>query len=433
MRAGTLAGQAPHVHRVLVRTQWMRQTALVPAWLKDLCPNVARLTCQQCEIINPPVLPSPAPAGQAYPPLQQLAWDPLTPCTSEPAVAACVRQQLAALPGLTSLTLGDWQWADVEDDDDDDDDELPGRVSASVTAVQMPPGSDLRGGAPALQHVRRLFPSLQQLVPAGWIVMEWDGSMDLLQGPTLADVVTGGRLVLRGFDLEDSHEGEPWPWPHIEVKELDVDSFARLPLERVQSCVLGSSLWNHRVTPSADLQAVARVAQAVRRWGGAFLPGRMLTVDCGDEEAALATLGPLLQALDEGGGGGLRTLKLGSMCGARGRFVQRLARLLPATVTSLRLSSESDETAMAAGSWPELLPNLPASVVDVDVGCVVPFEHKQEWGRAAALLALCTAAVRPVKVHALCVEPEEARQVLRELERTPGKAGLVTLPLAARR
>ncbi len=341
------------------RSQDLEQTSLVPAWVKVLCPNATKVdlcgsTIAPQELHQP--ARAPAAAGVASPVVRG----------PRPAPAEHVRQELATLPTLTSLGLADMAWAGEGEGEDEQQQQAGRLVSSSVTRLAL---HDLRLERRVLQRLPTQFPCLRVLA-MGITLVHDDGLEALLQGlPHLQ------RLSLRIFGLKRSHAHVAWPWREVTVDELDVRSFARLPLDRIPSCGGWSTLW-----PSDDKDAVARVAQAVRRWGG----GGAETSDwaiCGIHlDALLTTLGPLLAALTAQQ---QRHVTIHGMTDVSPQELERLGQQLPAGVASLRLTLGR----LGTYSCRALLPNLPSSVrlLDLDLA-----EHQ--------LLAVCGGAVRPITV-----------------------------------
>ncbi len=136
--------------------------------------------------------------------------------------------------------------------------------------------------------------------------------------------------------------------------------------------------------PSADAWAVARAAQAVRRWGGLGGGSHSLSIRGEDVAAQLATLGPLLAALPAE----QRRVTTHGLRGATAQQVQQLGQQLPASVRCLHLYCHS----LAPGAWGALLPSLPASVEELRL------EYGSHDLDEEQVLALRDAAVRPIRV-----------------------------------
>ncbi len=382
--------------------QNLRQTALVPAWLKVCCPNARKLEVGNCTL-TPYVLDlPPAPPGSSTRPsagsgpepmaCQRLQHIFMTPFMddgddSREQWQQHIRQQLAALPSLTSLSTHTDDWM-LE----------PALVSTSLMSLYIQ-------GSCNAQHVSHLavqFPNLRQLDAS---LVTWDdaGLEALLHLPHLE------RLTVEGFNLQRSHAHRAWAVQHLSVWELDVGAFARLPLERVQTCTLEVDGW---VKPSGDAQAVARVAEAVRRWGGLGTEGWM-ELSGRDVSPVLATLGPLLAALPAA-----QRRDVGVDLGAHHvgpATLRALGQQLPGSVATLSLTASLQPEA-----WPTLLPSLPATVTDLwlSSGGQPPTEEH--------LVSLCSAAVRRIKVTLRWPSPDAADRVSSRLAER-GREQLVTL------
>ncbi len=327
----------------------MKQSSLVPAWVDVLCPNATKLDLAWNTIVVCP-LHQPMP----HPHLQHLSWK--GNCNSA-RVVDHVRQQLEALPSLTSLFLRDLSWARQQEDER--------LISSTVTRLQLT-AEELQEDE--LQHLHVQFPFLRELDVPGCAVVDDAGLEVLLSLPHLE------RLSVRGFSLQVNRMA--CPWRSLKVQELDVGSFTRLPLDDVAAC----SGWG-LVRPSADAAAVARVTHAISRWGGVGSAGAALKINGEDVEALLTTLGPLLAALPV-----VERQQVAIFGGEiTAQQLQQLGPELPASVTTLRL-----EYRAAPDAWATLLPSLPASV-----------EELRLWYRGLTdqhVLALCQAAVRPIRV-----------------------------------
>ncbi len=336
--------------------QDLEQTALVPAWLKVCCPNVTSQEVRGCTL-TPHVLAQPSPpAAAASSSVQDTAGEGPTPLTcqhlrrinmgglwvggggngEQHQQQQHIRQQLAALPSLTSLATAHYEWL-----------REPAMVSATITSLAV--GS--WDGAQPSSHLAAQFPNLRQL-DAGSLTLDDAALEALLRLPHLE----------RDFSLQRSHAHRAWRRPvHLCVDELDVGAFARLPLDGVQAVSMRGLV--QTVVPSSDAQAVARVAEAVRRWGGLAMERRTYMCAQGEDQAALvATLGPLLAALPAAQRSAVGIM---SMAGASAATVQALGRQLPDDVGMLQLLI----CTLQPDAWPALLRSLPAGVARVELVC----------------------------------------------------------------
>ncbi len=374
----------------------------MPAWLKVCCPTVSSLEVEDCSLTpHLPDLPPPAPAAAPAPP----------PHRCRPAPLACqhlqrinvqafgmgdgggdalqeqqhIRQQLAALPSLTSLAMDSFEWMPE-----------PALVSTTVTSLSLPPSDSMQH----VPHLAAQFPNLRQL--DGWgLTLDDAGLEALLRLPHLE------RLSVWDFDLQRSHAHHAWAVRHLGVGTLDVGPFARLPLDGVRAV----SVWGlmQTIAPSGDAQAVARVAEAVRRWGGLGTEG--VEVDGRDTAALLTTLGPLLAALPAE----QRTeVEINDVRDATNATLRALGQQLPAGVATLRLT----RCTLQPDAWPVLLPSLPASVTKLFLRFSLGPTEDQ-------LVALCGAAVRPVTLSAWCNTAATVGRVKERLAEL-GKEQLVT-------
>ncbi len=350
----------------------------MPAWVRTLCPNVESLTVLDCTLAAHPerVSATPAAAGLAPPTLPAMPLPAPFTCgrlrdlkllhgfvagLADGPALDLVRRQLAALPSLASLTAG------VEDIMALDD---GGVLSASVTTIT----AEHLSFRPSLPHVRTLFPALR--------------AMDAVLLHAVGDVELEGLLRDMGhidvhfqrFSLTQSFTHRAWPWPHLKVWQLDVYSFARLPLHNILSCRCKAEGSLPSVQPSRDAQAVARVTEAIRRWGGLGTGrGDVLHVDAEDQGALLTTLGPLLAALPEGQ---RRHINLRSVRGeVAPDFLRRLGAALPPAVAQLSLRLWEANVAPAA--WRALHLSLPAMVEQVDLYGLGLTEDLVDVARAA--------------------------------------------------
>ncbi len=371
----------------------MEHTSLVPAWVKVLSPNVTKLELGRSTLADPP-LRQPMP----HPHLQHLKW--YQP-GDNPPLAQHVRQQLAALPSLTSLELWNLDWADEEEEEGQQQQQQQdaGRlISRSVTRLQL--FDESLSETWKVQHLHTQFPCLRELVTDGTCVDD-DCLEALLQAlPHLE------RLSVDGFRLQRSHAHEAWPWRDFSARRLHVDSFARLPLDGIPAC---SWLW---VVPSSDAAAVARVAQAVKRWGSA----RYLDIIGGDFTALLTTLGPMVAAQPAAQ---QRGLCISDLRDVTPQQLQQLGQHVPATVSMLCLRTYC----LAMDTWSALLPSLPASVTALRLLPVSPPLTEQQ------VLALCQAAVRPIWVDLGSLNQEQLKHV-RTILSLLAPTALVTLERA---
>ncbi len=365
-RSVTSRSASRHVACIAARLQDVEQTALVPAWVKVLCPNAAEL-----ELGWDALAPHPLHQPRPHPHLQHLRWERTWDADQDPPLAEHVRQQLAALPSLTSLALRDLSWEGAEGEDGER--QARRLISGTVTRLEFPHDSDMEGTSRALVRLPTQFPNLREL--RAWdAFVDDDGLEALLRLPHLE------RLRVRGFDLQRSHAHRVCLWADLRVGQLDVGSFARLPLDGIPVC---SDWW--LVRPSADEAAVTRVAQAIRRWCG--MGGGMSRLDLSGEDVAalVTTLGPLLAALPAEQ---QRRVTIHDVRDATPQQVQQLGQRLPPTVAMLTLDSYT----LAPDAWSALLPSLPATVEELRLRWIYPALTEQQ------VVTLCQAAVRPVTV-----------------------------------
>ncbi len=403
-RADTLLRPCSHEAPVLLtpvlsfrRLQALEQTSLVPVWVKVLCPNATKLDLGW-DTLAPHPLPQPRP----HPHLQHLRWDRRWGICADSPLAAHVREQLAALPSLTSLALHDLSWAGAEGEDGE---QQAGRLASStMTRLELSAHFNQEGSYDALLRLPTQFPNLREL-DASYMTVEDDGLEALLRLPHLE------RLRVWGFSLQRSHAHRACSWVLVTVCELDVGSFARLPLDGIPVC---SDWW--LVRPSTDAAAVARVAQAVRRWGGPGAGGNEWRISGSDVAALATTLGPLLVALPAQQ---QRRVIIPFLRDVTPQQVQHLGQHLPPSITTLRL----DSCTLTLDAWAALLPSLPATVEELRL--VFTFQPLMEQ----QVLALCQAAVRPIRVvvspsrH----EPRLSEQDLERMRASLVGPGLVTL------
>ncbi len=362
-------------------------TAPVPAWVRVLCPHVESLEATTCTRSESTERARPAPSAMAPGPAGAVPAAAMAPLA---APAACsrlhrlvsdvpwgkrtldlVRQQLASLPSLTSLSVQDVPALD-------DGGGGGGALCTSVTSLSVRYASH---GRAQPHRIAALFPALHELQ-----LLNSDVGDDALDG--LLTHLAHVDVSFTGFNLKRSFADRAWPWPCLKVQQLDVDSLARLPLHHIRSCDLGGDREWRLVRPSADAQAAARVADAVRRWGGVGQQEVTRLYGCETSaDAVVATLGPLLAALPEQQ---RRHVDAGTLkCGeATPGFLQQLGAALPPGVK--RLSLEMDGNNLSIVTWCALLPSLPAWVERLDLSDVFPAEED--------VVDMCCAATRPVEV-----------------------------------
>ncbi len=354
-----------------VLAQNVRQSALVPAWLRELCPNVMRLALVGTGL---PTSPPPQPAPPPHLSLQTLIWNPHASVdTSADPIRRHVRQQLAALPSLTSLTTRDLDWA-----------ARPVFISGSVTRLDLF-GSFVQCLPPPLVHLPTQFPNLTELEGAKYLVVRDDDLRALLRMLHLQ------RLGVFMLELQDSHRAGPWP-QHLDVRAVStsVDTLALLPLDRVPKVTMAQGL----IMPSRDAARAERVAAASRRWGafGVKEEGRVwLSFSSTDFLAFLTTLPPFLRAAPP-------QPAILDIVTATGMTVEKrqLAALLTPNISALQFTH--------APIWPRLLPSLPPSVTvlgmhieRMPVG--LPEAALGQMPSVQQVLSLCLGAVRPVTVR----------------------------------
>ncbi len=97
--------------------------SLVPAWVKVLCPNATKLDLHFSDLA-----PHPLPQHRPHPHLQHLTWGQWW--YLDAPMVEHVRQQLAALPSLTSLSIWDLGWAGGAEEDEQQAGRL---ISGTVT------------------------------------------------------------------------------------------------------------------------------------------------------------------------------------------------------------------------------------------------------------------------------------------------------------
>ncbi len=353
-------------HNAVYRSQFLEQASLVPAWVRVLCPNATEL-----EIGLGALAPHPLHQPTPHPHLQQLEWDRSWDADQDPPVAEHVRQQLAALPSLISLTLWDLRWAGGEEQDEQQAGRL---ISSTLTRLELLTDDDTGNAFQELLHLPTQFPQLREL-DASRMTVDDAGLEALLRLPHLE------RLHVSGFELRRSHVHRLLLWKELSVDTLDMGSFARLPLDTIVSCSVCGDVF-----PSADAVAVARVAQAVTRWGGRGGGWDDLSIYGEDVAALLVTLGPLVAALPAEQ---QRTVRIDVLDNITPQQLQQLGQHLPASVTTLLLRL----TDLSVDAWDALLPSLPATVEELQL------EHQSASAfTEQEALALCRAAVRPIRV-----------------------------------
>ncbi len=351
---------------IAARLQDVEQTSLVPAWVKVLCPNATELDLGW-DTLAPRPLHQPRPHLH----LHELRWEHSWAPAGGSPVAAHVREQLAALPSLTSLTVHDLSWAGEEEEGEQQAGRL---ISSTVTRLELRIGGPVAGRREMLQRLPTQFPHLRQL-GARIVTVEDDGLEALLRLPHLE------RLAVWNFSMQRSHAHRACLWAELEVAELDVGSFARLPLDTIPVC----RCWGE-VRPSTDAAAVVRVAQAVRRWCGMGRAGGNEWFISGKDAAALVTtLGPLLAALPTEQ---QRRVTISFWRDVTPQQVQQLGQHLPPSTATLHLNNYT----LSPDAWAALLPSLPATVEELELGDVYPAPTEQQ------VLALCRAAVQPIRV-----------------------------------
>ncbi len=366
--------------RLPAPAQNLEQSALVPPWLRVLCPNATSLATDSCNVTEhlpaQSLLPSASAAGgptlMPHQHLAQVEWLNDNMSVS-PHLPAHLWRQLASLPSLRKLDIG-----------------LAGTLApalhhgaALAAAAAAQPQSSSTTTATATQQLLPLT-SLNAVA-----IVNDDFTDAVLQHlPQLEHV------YVQGFRLRRSHvHHQQCNWGQLRTAEVDVDSFARLPLERVRTCT-----WTRlrpSVRPSRDAQAVARVAAAVQRWGPQSVAADgTLGVSGADHQALLTTLPPLLAALAPTRESHLKGVMLSESAPLTPEKLGEVARLLPPSVTRLSLG----KCQVPADAWGGLLAALPAHVEEMGL-----------WGYSEEhVLALCRGAVRPVRVCVLKLS-EEAR------------------------
>ncbi len=341
-------------------------------WLPLTCPNFTSLERSGGTITDnlplpaPPPPPSsrPAPAPVACQHLQRLHLSDVRGVDPQH-----LRQQLAALPSLSSLTVLDPEGLLAE------------LHSASLTRLWLV-GSDQDNEEALTRAVQRLpvqFPNLVELGAVDCLTLTDDGLEALLSMRSLR------RVKVQDFRLERSHAQRRCDWEELSLETplLVVDQLARLPLEGIQRLRTSANSFS----PSRDAQAVARVAAIVKRSGGLGAQYGLPIIG-GDAAALLTSLHPLLEAVMEEV---QRKVTIAGMVDATPEVVQQLGQQLTPSVRSLRMW----KCTLAPEAFPALLPSLPATVsrVCLEFGGSPP-ELLEE-----RVLAMCGAAVRPINVY----------------------------------
>ncbi len=376
---------SPHVH-----AQYLEHTSLVPMWLPLVCPNVTTLFCSTSTITEhlplpaPPTTQRPATTSPALPPVacQHLQDFKLTVRggTLSAPQAQHLRQQLAALPSLASLTLWDSTNMAAE------------LHSTSTTRLSLEWDEGDRWPA-ALQRLPAQSPNLVELRTPSRCALDDAGLEAMLRMRSLRRVQVGE------VHLERSHAHRACTWEQLSLWTLDVDQVARLPLEGILQVHALS------VHPSRDAQAVTRVATAVKRWRGlgAEIFGGF-HIDSKDPAALLTTLRPLVEALPAEQQHDI-SIAMGSAALTPG-VLQQLGQQLPPAVHTLRLSGWS----WAREAWAAVLPSLPATVTRLELAWWSAPPQEEDH-----LLALCAGAVRPITVAVRDLRDEDQQHIRTKL------------------
>ncbi len=349
-------------------TQNMEQSALVPALLPLLCPNLETFRSLYGDITQhlaatappaaaDPSLPTPSPCHT----LTSLTWLHTGPL--RPPLAEHLRQQLSSLPSLRALTVHHLDGA------------AAALHSGTVTRLTWKGLNATQPGA--LARLPAQFPSLRALHAPDAATLDDGAAAALLAGlPQLE------RLSVNEVECWTDASQARSPWRHLSVGTLDVGAVARLPLGGLESVECRRS-----VMPSRDAAAAARVAEAVRRCGGLGLAGAGLDVVGADVAALLATLPALLAALPPGQ---RRRLTVRELDRASNEVLRWLGELVAGgAVPWLRL----EECSLAEDAWGGLLAGLPEGVVELELATIFP------WPTEEQLLAACAGATRPVTLR----------------------------------
>ncbi len=139
--------------------QSLQLRAPVPAWVRALCPNVECLDAALCTFAAQPerVSTSPASASLAAPAtcsrLQSLSWiSGADVRRQDKRLLALVRQQLAALPSLTHLHAGSWDFTALGQGDSR-------AISTSVTLLV----TSCHGQPTLPERLHAIFPALRKV------------------------------------------------------------------------------------------------------------------------------------------------------------------------------------------------------------------------------------------------------------------------------
>ncbi len=355
--------------------QLLQIMAPVPAWAKVLCPHATLLRITDSTCIEPQLH-----QARPHPHLRHLDCEALARFRmSSAGLVTHMRRQLATLPRLTSLTIE--AWADQRS-------YVGVRRLFSTNVTRLEFVSECR--SEVLRGLPTWFPCLRGFCAPGCTV-DGDGLAALLRLPHLERVHVGGFSL---WPWLPHHHGVDMPhgrtWRELAVEVLDVDAFARLPLDSIQACRLDPDP-DGVLQPRTDAASVARVAQAIQRWGGLSRDGRRgFTFSGADVEALLVTLGPLVAALPAAQ---QHFLTIRDLQHATPQQVQQLGLHLPASVTTLCLDWSYPNRPPSHDVLAALLPSLPATVEELQV-------HYLKL-KVRQVLAVCLAAVRPIRVAVL--------------------------------
>ncbi len=372
--------------------QALEMTALVPAWVKALCPGVETFFATACNITTE--LPPPPPSSAATPMCQHLktlSWHAGHDMVFYEDYCAHLQHQLACLPSLTRLTMPIFF-----------DRMEPALLHAGVTSLDTWAHAAPELLAEAIRRLPAQLPALQELR----VYSVDDEALDLV-----LERLPHLQTLCADFELWRGHQHQAHlRWPDLEFGALNVDSLALLPLESVRSGRCKG--W---VEPSEDARAVARVAQALRRWPGAF--AGYVRFQSSTRGALVASLRPLLEALPEGG---RRRVSLqASEWLLTAEALRQLGQQLPPGVAHLGL-----EGSVSPSAWPEMLRSLP--------GCVEELSFYRPGAAPSEdeACALCAGAVRPVRVRLQQLGKDAVQRVRARLEQefqAGAAARLVTL------